>query len=66
MRKPQALKGNGKPHDVAVRRQAAFVIPKRVKTEIVRLTLGVDGIGLDSEWIRIEHVGPMVIAKSVQ
>ena len=66
MRETQTLKGNGKPDDVTVWRQAPLIIPNRVKTEIVGLALGVYGIGLNAEWIRIEYIGAVVIAKGVQ
>src|SRR5229473_3536501 len=66
MWKTQALEGDRKPHDVAVRRQPAFIIPESVKTVIVGLPFGIYGVLLNTERIRIEDISAVVVAKGIE
>src|SRR5882762_5449126 len=66
VRKAQALERNRQPDDIPVRGKTAFTFPNGVKTEIVRLAFGVNGIGLNAQGIGIKNVRAMMILKSVQ
>src|SRR5207247_7297796 len=63
---PQATERDGKPHDVAIRRQVSVRFPYGIKAVVVVLPFRHDAVELHTQRVGPEHIGAFAIVEGVQ
>src|SRR5204863_4996309 len=62
----QAPERDGKPHDIAFRRQVSLRLPHSIKTVVVVLPFRHDAVQLHAQRVGPEHVGALAIVEGVE